>query len=130
MPEELWAMLEEYMLHPTTKHVLCTVNEEGGRVAATMKLRAEADSDKCALCSRRKFSNIYDFGSASAAAFEGEPDFCACKPCWHCSRNAKLRCTQCGSASYCSKECQRTHWGTHHKLECAGSGMPFLLEDK
>lgn len=37
-----------------------------------------------------------------------------------CSQTGALRCTGCSEVSYCSKDCQRTHWPTHKK-NCAAS---------
>lgn len=40
--------------------------------------------------------------------------------CLNCNNaGAKMKCTLCGVATYCSKDCQRPHWPVH-KLECKG----------
>lgn len=36
---------------------------------------------------------------------------------WGCRNDGKLTCGECHLVSYCSKECQRTHWRVH-KRDC------------
>ncbi|PPQ96108.1 hypothetical protein CVT26_004742 [Gymnopilus dilepis] len=36
---------------------------------------------------------------------------------WHCENAGKLTCGQCKLLSYCSKDCQRSHW-RYHKPSC------------
>ena len=37
------------------------------------------------------------------------------------------RCGGCKSVSYCSAECQRTHWKKGHKQECAAMTRDFIV---
>ncbi|KAL8685213.1 MAG: hypothetical protein Q9218_007899 [Villophora microphyllina] len=37
-----------------------------------------------------------------------------------CQQNGALVCVGCGEASYCGKDCQKTHWPTHKKT-CAAN---------
>ncbi|CAB1098776.1 unnamed protein product [Ectocarpus sp. CCAP 1310/34] len=40
-------------------------------------------------------------------------------PCPVCQElNGLMRCSRCKIVKYCSRECQKQHWHTHHKLEC------------
>lgn len=44
--------------------------------------------------------------------------------CVTCSMRRPLRkCTQCGYTAYCSRECQREHWKTHHRIVCRPPGV-------
>ena len=38
--------------------------------------------------------------------------------CALCGNPAKLRCSRCQRAWYCTSDCQRTHWASVHKREC------------
>lgn len=39
--------------------------------------------------------------------------------CGNCGANANLRkCGSCNVVSYCSVDCQKTHWDAYHKKEC------------
>jgi hypothetical protein len=47
---------------------------------------------------------------------------CRSHPCAHCQKpDATKRCTRCGFAHYCSKECQQAHWPAHKALCKAGA---------
>lgn len=56
----------------------------------------------------------------------------------HCSNNkchskgasggALLTCGACGSAQYCSKECQRADWKAGHKLNCRGTKLSAIAQ--
>jgi hypothetical protein len=37
-------------------------------------------------------------------------------PC--CGKQSKLLCTRCRSQRYCSRDCQKSHWASHHKSSC------------
>ena len=37
--------------------------------------------------------------------------------CDNCNKSAAAKCSRCGLARYCSKECQVSHW-PKHRLEC------------
>ena len=53
--------------------------------------------------------------------------------CANCGGTApQRRCSRCGSASYCSKECQRAHWKKGHRDQCCDKDMDiqdFELQD-
>ena len=52
---------------------------------------------------------------------------CRAHLCAQCHKpNATKRCTRCGLAHYCGKECQQAHWGTH-KDPCK-AGMAAYLD--
>ena len=38
--------------------------------------------------------------------------------CGACEAPATLVCGGCGDISYCSKECQKSHWKKGHKSSC------------
>jgi TPR repeat protein len=38
--------------------------------------------------------------------------------------DGRFQCAACRSVSYCSKECQRSHWKAGHKQECVSSPTP------
>ena len=38
--------------------------------------------------------------------------------CGACEAPATLVCGGCGDISYCSKECQKSHWKSGHKSSC------------
>lgn len=42
--------------------------------------------------------------------------------CSACGSDAKKKCANCLSVSYCSKECQEQHWNTSHQYECIEGG--------
>ena len=44
---------------------------------------------------------------------ERENDFA--KVCALCQRQANKTCSRCGIATYCSRDCQTTHWKVHKK---------------
>lgn len=41
-----------------------------------------------------------------------------CQGCFESSNKRRLKCSKCHVATYCSKECQRTHWKLIHKQQC------------
>ena len=49
------------------------------------------------------------------------------KHCAHCSVElAKaMRCSQCKTVCYCSRECQKQHWGSH-KSQCKALALALL----
>ena len=50
---------------------------------------------------------------------------CSCRshPCAQCGQpGATKRCTKCGLAHYCSRDCQATHWAAAHKFPCKQRG--------
>lgn len=51
---------------------------------------------------------------------------CRAHLCAQCQKpNATKRCTRCGLAHYCSKECQQAHWGAH-KDPCKAGVAAYL----
>ena len=42
------------------------------------------------------------------------------RACVVCYRSARIRCSGCHKAIYCSERCQRHHWNVGHREECQG----------
>jgi hypothetical protein len=58
---------------------------------------------------------------AAAAALSRERWGLHCSGCWARLRGAKLRCSRCRLAHFCSANCQRVEWARGaHRSECAG----------
>lgn len=47
-------------------------------------------------------------------------------PCATCSKLTKLRCAECKSVSYCSRECRRADYPVHQKI-CARLAKPYTF---
>ena len=45
-------------------------------------------------------------------------------PCAACCTEAKSTCNRCGTAKYCSRACQSSHWPFHRKVCSTGGGDP------
>eukprot|EP01047_Picozoa_sp_COSAG01_P036253 COSAG01_NODE_2824_length_7006_cov_2.795714_8_plen_323_part_00 len=46
--------------------------------------------------------------------------------CAQCSQTpATKRCSRCGIAHYCARECQQLHWATHRRM-CRGGGTEYI----
>jgi hypothetical protein len=66
-----------------------------------------------------KFYKLPDH-SASDVATDTTSDERAYMTCMECGSTSSLKvCGRCQLAWYCSKTCQRAHWKTIHKYECA-----------
>lgn len=50
------------------------------------------------------------------------------KPGGEGAESKLMTCKQCGTAAYCSRECQRAHWKTH-KVLCKLTSDMFTIED-
>ena len=63
--------------------------------------------------------------------YQGEDDMAVavagCRQCWHCQRptldakcgGCRQACGGCECAIYCSSQCQKEDWDTHHKALCS-----------
>ncbi|KXZ46222.1 hypothetical protein GPECTOR_46g291 [Gonium pectorale] len=75
------------------------------RWAAALLPPAEAGAGLPPACSNPRCVNMAGDSDADLAAAGGD---------------GMRRCGGCGSARYCSVECQRAHWRTGHRAECGG----------
>ena len=50
--------------------------------------------------------------------------------CASCAQPAMLDCGRCDDASYCSRDCQKTHWSHSHKNSCVILPEHFIPEDE
>ncbi|KAH8045776.1 hypothetical protein JL722_14050 [Aureococcus anophagefferens] len=48
--------------------------------------------------------------------------------CAACGARAKFSCGSCKAARYCSRECQKDHWGLH-KDDCAPAAAALAARD-
>jgi len=58
--------------------------------------------------------------SGLATGFVNEIVYPARMLCLNCQGPAPLKCRGCMYARYCSRECQRMHWGVQHRRMCLG----------
>ena len=74
---------------------------------------------------RQVASCDHSFSSPCLAAATLTAAACSCRsrPCAQCGQpGATKRCTKCGLAHYCSRDCQDTHWSAAHKFPCKQRG--------